>query len=781
MIEINLGVHELVDFILRSGDIDDRYFNNETMKNGSLIHAKYQYSQNSKYESEVFLKGKFIYKEYVFILTGRCDGIIHNKIPTIDEIKTTNSNSLEDFYIKNEKWHLGQAEIYALIYLLNNNLDKINVRLTYLSQIKKKDKLIKKYFYLKDDLIKNVESYFEKYIFFLNEDEKYKRELKISLDNLKFPYDNPRSGQLEISNIVIDSIEKSETVFIEAATGIGKTISVLYGSLFGLKNDSINRVFYLTAKNSGFLPILNQLGIYQNQKLFIRSCVIYSKEKSCINKNKNKKCNPEDCIYARNYYSKLNSIILDCIQNDMIFDEKVILKYALKYEVCPFELSLDLSKISTIIICDYNYVFHPISYLKTYFNDYNENKFKICYLIDEAHNLINRARNMYSTSLSLENINKSLEELNTVKNFKKLKNKIKILRNYIKNSFDNQSLIVKEINDLNYEIVECLTKINDFSKDFKKNNCLSKSLETENLLLSIYQFLTIYKLFDNNFKIYYEKNYDGIALNIYCVDPSMFVNKVLYSNSSILFSGTLTPIDYYKKITLGSNNYNDFSFESPYNHENLKILIDSNISLYYKDRKNTIDKVAKEILTFISYKVGNYLIYLPSFKYLEELKEFFKDLNYNLFFQNDKSINKRNESDLFLNFFQRNNQMNVAFCILGGSYSEGIDIKNNLLNGICIVGVGLPSIDTKNQFLKDYYDENNINGFNFAYTNPGINKVLQAIGRLIRNEKDKGVVLLIDKRYSYKEYKDILNTKYKNITQVNENNLNSYLKEFYKI
>ncbi len=782
MIEINIGVHELVDFILRSGDIDDRYFNNETMQKGTALHLKYQEAQGIKYESEVYLKRRFDYKEYSFTLSGRCDGIIKNKIPEIDEIKSTNLLSLEEFYEKNKEWHLGQVEIYALIYLLNNDLDRINVRLTYLSQIYKSKKLVKKFKYTKDELLNKVNDYFEKYIIYLKEDHKYNDLLNESLKNLVFPYENPRKGQIEISNIVNESIENNKITFIEAATGIGKTISVLYGALFGLKNKKINRIFYLTAKNSGFLSVIEQVKKIKENNLTLRTCIIYSKEKSCISNNKKKKCNPEDCVFAKNYYSKLNAAILDCLQNDYLFDYETILKYALKYEICPFEFSLDLSKLCTLIVCDYNYVFHPISYLKSYFDSYdNESKdYNICYLIDEAHNLINRSREMYSSKISLSDIKKALKEIDKSKNLKQIKNNLNVVKKHFE-SIKNTGNKVIEVDLLETNIYDSLNKINDLSKDFKRNNYLKESLNIEDLLLKIYQFITIYKICDEKFKIYYEIENNDVTLNVSCLDSSSFINKILYNRPAILFSGTLTPINYFKKITLGSEDYENYSFDSPYDENNLKILIDSSISLYFKDRDNTMKSVVNEIFNFISYKIGNYLIYLPSFKYINDLKEYFKDLNYNFFFQDNNSLNKIEEKDFFMNFFKNNNQMNIAFCVLGGSYSEGVDIKNNMLNGICIVGVGLPSINYKNELLNKYFNDLELNGFNFAYTNPGINKVIQAIGRLIRNEKDKGIVLLIDKRYSFNEYKQIFNKKFKNIENINKNNINYYLKEFYKI
>ena len=603
-----------------------------------------------------------------------------------------------------------------------------------------------------------------------------------------FPYQNKRKGQDEISEITYNTILNNEKVFIEAATGIGKTISTLWGALKGLKEDKINRIFYLTAKNSGFTPVLDQINKLKDQKIDIRTTIIYSKEKSCINKSEIKRCNPDECEFAKGYYSKLNEILLEMIKNHSIFDDKTILEYALKYEICPFELSLDLAKISSIIVCDYNYCFHPISYLKRYFDEGSDKSYigegenpdyKFVFLIDESHNLVTRSRAMYSSKLLRSDFEKALKELSKGKNLAKFKNAIKSA----KSTFD---LFEKEIDESKKKEVEYLDEvlysklalINEQFKDFKKLNYIKKKKDTEDLLLKVYQFLTIYQTFDDNFKLYYLKENDDVSLNLICLDASRFINKFLYNKSAIFFSGTLTPIDYYKKVTLGNSDYKDYSFESPYESNNLNLMIDNTISLFYKDRDKTIGTIANEILNFVSYKVGNYLIFLPSFQYLKLLKSYFEDLNYNFFFQGEIS-NKKEEKEIFFNFFSKNNEMNIAFCVLGGSYSEGIEIKNSL-DGICILGVGLPSICIENEYLKEYFNNNELNGFDFAYTNPGINKVMQAIGRVIRSEEDRGSVLLIDKRYGYSTYKQIFQEKYKTIKKV-DNNISSYLKEFYKI
>lgn len=770
---ISLSVHDLVDFILRKGNIDDRYFNKSTMQEGTSIHIRYQNSKKSNYFKEVFLSKEILYKDYIFNIFGRCDGLILNKIPIIEEIKSTNYDDLELFYNENKEWHLGQAQVYALIYLLNNNLDKIKVKLTYISQNNYKNKIYKIFTYSKDELSEIVNEYFNIYLSFYLNNLNYQNALINSVNSFKFPYSNIRNGQLDIVNLVSKCIKNNERIFIEASTGLGKTVSILYGAIQGFKNKKIDKIFYLTAKNSGFNSAHDQIKYMISKGLILKSSFIYAKEKICINKEKCK-CNPDFCIYAKNYYSKLKDILSDALLNFDIFDDKTYLYYADKYQVCPFELSLDLSNYSSLLVCDYNYTFNPISYLKRYYD--SDNNYKICYLVDEAHNLASRSREMFSTDLSLFDIESALKEIKKNKILKKLFNKIDKLYTYFKEIYIQKNENVYSFDLLEDDLYMNLLQINEIGKEYNKKDLLSNYEECNNLLLKIYQFITIYELINNNFKIYYEKNKNNLILNIFCLDASNFIHSKVMNSPTVFFSGTLTPNKYYQKIILGDDNYKYFYFESPYNPNNLKIFIDDKTSLFYKDRSSTINHVVYEISKFISFNIGNYIIFCPSFEYLQNLKKYFVGLNYNLFFQGDND-DKFIEKNKFFDFFKRNSEMNLAFCVLGGSYSESIDLKNGIIDGEIIIGTGLPSINIRNNFIKEFYDKNNINGFDFAYTNPGINKIFQAIGRIIRGENDKGIVFLIDKRYSYKYYKEFIESKFKN-NLIIKNDLDQCIKHF---
>lgn len=782
MIKIELSVHDLVDFILRTGNIDSRVFNVETMNEGSRLHKIYQDKQKN-YQSEVYFKHEFINHDFLYVLNGRADGLFSDEEgnPVIDEIKTANTN-LKKFHKENKKRHLGQAEVYALIYCIKNDVDNIKIKLTYISQI---DNSILEYYYkyTKKQLEKKISSYLDKYSSFLIIQQDFNKLKKKSLKKLDFPFKKTRKGQKEMVDLTYLALKNKENYFFNASTGIGKTMSLLYGSLKGINDELNDKTFYLTAKNSGFNSIIDALNILYDKKLRLKSIVITAKDKICINKDNKKACNPDECPFAKEYYSKLFDIINYSLLNYDFFTKETILKIAKDYQVCPFELSLDLSLKCDFIICDYNYVYDPSAYLKRYFDDSNSKNNLI--LVDEAHNLVDRSRAMYSASISKIDILKAIKELNKVKRNKLKNTLIKIIEKLDEYSNDLEDNEVKTLSLLPDELLRLIERFKNSYLEFKKNNLADKTIEIDNLSLSFFRFLTVYDLYnDIDFRINVKKTND-IVLAINCLDASQFISFISKNQrSSIFFSATMKPINYYKKLILNDEDISDFNFESPFNKDNLKVLVNDKISLKYKDRNLTISNVVFEINEFIKNKIGNYIVFLPSFEYLTKVKEIVENSNvysfYEMIFQR-KDMNSEEKEQFLDDFKVEPSKTHLAFCVLGGSFSEGVDLISTRLIGTIIVGVGIPSICYENKQLAAYFDEKEINGFEYVYTYPGINKILQAVGRIIRSENDKGMTLLIDKRYSQRNYKFLFSEIFKNYLFIkDEDDIAKEVEKFYK-
>lgn len=784
MITLSLSVHQIVDFLFRSGDIDDRIYNTSSMLEGTRLHKFYQDRQGNNYLKEYYLKYIFYVDDYELIVDGRSDGIILGPIVTIEEIKTT-VDDLDHFFKENEMWHLAQAEFYAYIYAKNNNLNKINVSLMYFSQ-NKKDRLKKIYNYDFDILEQKIYCYLNDYLSY-QKTFLIKESLRDeSLKNLSFPFPFIRNGQNELIESTIECVLNHTSNFVEASTGIGKTISTLYGSLCLMKDKRIDKIFYSTPKNSGFLSAINALNIFKNKDVRLTSVEIIAKDKACFNKKRIGKCNPDECKFTIGYYDKLKEVIKEIVLNNDIIDANLIKKYAIKYKMCPFELSLDLSLLADVIISDYNYLFDPISQLKRYFES-PDKQYKMIALIDEAHNMVNRSVDMFSSILSSSSFFKALTDLKKIRNkqIMKIYNSLEEYFNYyLEFDFSEQKEFI--LDSLNIDFVLRLKKYNEEIKKYRLKHKKFKSENVDNFNRDLYRFLLIYDYYikyKDQYKLFIRsEKEDEITLNMMCLDASKFiVSSLNHFEGSIFFSATLSPIDYYINLIVNNNNnVKTLSLPSPFKKENFKVLVDNSTSFIYKDRLLTIDKIRDYILTFSKKRKGNYMVFCPSYKYLETLKLVLKDDDLNIIYQEKNMTNV--SKDLFLNEFKEKvNKTTVGVVVLGGIFSEGIDLVGDRLNGVIILGIGLPSISFENELKKEYYNSLSYNGFEYAYINVGINKITQALGRLIRSENDKGIALLIDYRYKNNTYIPLFNDKWSNHKVIkNKYELEDELDKFYK-
>jgi Rad3-related DNA helicase len=778
---VNLGVHDIVDFLLKSGDIDSRYFNGETMREGSEMHRSFQKEQDASYASEVALSMDYFCDVFEYHITGRADGIkFEDGEYTVDEIKSTNGD-LEKFFMTNEKRHLGQAQFYALMLARERELRKVKVTLTYLKQ-EARDKMVKRYIFTREDLEETIKSYLESYSTFLTIIARRKRMFLSSLRTLRFPFSEMRKGQDVLIEKSYETSRDGLEEFVEASTGIGKTISTIYGALDSFRDEKIDRLFYLSAKNTGFLNATNAMKIFTKGGLSSITTEITAKEKICLNEGKIARCNPLDCPYARNYYSKIAEVLKSSLYGDTLFDKEKILSIAKENFICPFELSLDLASYSDIIVCDYNYVFNPTSYLKRYFDE-TDDSHDIYLLIDEAHNLIDRGRDMYSASLSKRSLLAAFKKLKKAK-VKKLEKSIVKLKSDLElfNSFEMEGNF-EELQSFDEEFLDNLSSFNESLKSYAEEpNYISDEL-VDDASRGIYKFLLIYSLFKDDpsrYSLYVEKGED-IFLNIRCLDASCYIKeRCLPLHGVLFFSATLSPSEYYEKLVMGSSIYPFKEIPSPFSQDNFRVLIDATTSIFYKDRDKTMDKVAKECETFVKGKMGNYIIYCPSFEYLKKLAEIFEEDEFDCIYQAPNMNTKEREG--FLSSFKENpSNTIVGVAVLGGSFAEGIDLVGNRLIGIVVIGVGLPMISFENGLIKRYYDEANMDGFSYAYSYVGYNKVMQAVGRLIRTESDRGMALLIDARYKGRLYKKLFSETRPNSRFISsESDIASEIEEFYR-
>ncbi|CAI3252402.1 ATP-dependent DNA helicase [Enterococcus cecorum] len=742
-----VSVRELVAFVHNEESIDNRKQSNHTALEGSKIHRKLQQSMDENYQSEVSLKTVYQGKQFDIQLEGRCDGIWQkeNQI-IIDEIKT-GEHTFEQLEDATLQLFMAQAKIYAYIYALQEKLEEVVVMVRYFcTQDEKIDEYQNQYSFDElNDYYQETMKEYEKWLIFL---DKYRQNRQKKLQALQFPYNNYRKGQRELSVAVYRTLSQEKCLFMEAPTGTGKTLSTLFPALKAMGEYNQGRIFYLTAKTITRQVALDTMKLFEEQQSEIKTIEISAKEKICFMNEC--KCNPDYCPFAKNYYQKQKLAIWDLLNNGHFYSREQISEVAKKYECCPFELSLDLSLYSDVIVCDYNYLFDPQVYLKRFFELEETDSY---FLVDEGHNLISRAREMYSKALSLQ----------LIKDFKKLLPKHhrkhhKILQQFIEYCEESRKLLKdrdylfqKELPD---KLIDLGYRWSEYFRDFLLE--LKDEIPTwlQNLYFDLMSFLKISEYYDDHFSFLVELVNHELQFKIFCLDPAHFIKQKLnFGKGSVLFSATLSPVQYYQNLLVGHTDDLTFRQSSPFNQNQFQVLVADYLPMTYKYRSQVVDSLCELIKKATDIKAGNYFCFFPSFSYMEEVYQRYIQL----YPEAEVLIQSRElkdvEKEAFLaNFQAQNEQVVLGFCVLGGVFSEGIDLKKNRLIGSIIVSVGLPQISKEQEELKRYFDEKNQQGFYYIYQLPGFNKMMQAAGRVIRTEEDRGVILLIDQRFSRKDY-----------------------------
>lgn len=774
---LTLSVHQLVDFLLRTGDIDNRVFNRSSMTEGSRIHTAYQASQGSDYLSEYPLLHRFVIDGVSVTLQGRADGIIKRKSGEfiIDEIKSTVEDLLV-FRNDNFDWHIGQAKCYALLFAIEQNLTSISVRLTYIKQGKEKEKRIEEYYFLRSELEQFVYSLLEDYLDFYNIIFRHIEEKNKSIETLSFPFKKYRAGQRELAKYCYAIARNGGRFFCEAPTGIGKTMSTLYPFIKGSVNDEETKIFYLTAKTSGKESAYNAVELLKEKGLVCNDIVITAKDKICFSKGS--ACNPDECPFAKGYYNKIQAVLKYSLTNYSTFDSETITRIARENEICPFEYELDLSLFSDVIICDYNYMFDPISYMKRYFD---EDATHHLALVDEAHNLIDRSRDMYSATISYKKFSLARKSTRHSKHLR-LKRAFSKLAKLLKEGMEDREDGRHILDHYPSELLNVLEYFTDTCQDINKNEHKEMTKELLDFYLDLNEFVKLSDYYCDKYILYLDI-YDGnIDIHLFCMDASPFIAKTMKKvKGTVLFSATLQPIDYYID-TLGGDKSSDprLILPSPFPIDNLKILVAPKVSVKYKNRETSYTEVSEYINSFIKNKVGNYFIYSPSYEYLEHLMPYLDLKDYEYYIQT-KEMSEEEREAFLLNFKPNPEKTTLGFLVIGGAFSEGIDLVSDRLIGAVIIGIGMPRINFESDKIAEYYKNQELPGHDYAYLNPGMNKIMQAVGRVIRSENDRGAVLLIDERYMNRQYRDLYRAEWQNYEVVlSPKEVEETLEDFFK-
>lgn len=748
LIQISAG--DLSEFCFPQGSLGvmpsvDRMFE------GTRAHKKlqnlYKEDENIKYQHEVPLEIILNYPEFDLKIQGRADGIFFDKKDYfIHEIKST-YNVAETIEKPLKLAHKAQMMIYAYIFAKEQHLSQIKCRLSYFCLI---DEQIVDFDYTFD--FSALEAFLTKmadeYSSLIKSRLDSQKELKKTAKELVFPFEKFRRGQREGAAQIYSAIVKNKNLFLQAPTGTGKTAMALFPAVKYLADDSA-KIFCFSAKNQTMTVTRQALDLMRKKGLKIKSCTISAKSKCCPMEIQD--CSPEKCPYSLDYFEKLHKALPETLEEDDYSPEN-IKAFSEKYQICPYELSLELSLESHVIICDYNYLFDPVVYLRRFF-DFDD---KYIFLIDEAHNLIDRGRDMYSFTLyqkDLREIKKLFpKEHKLYKSFSKILTQLnKLIKSYKENG------VLDDIKNLIFAILNNNDAINEVSQ---------KSvvpIEAVFFQKELIRFVTLTDFFDCELFKFYAND---TSLILECIDPSkMLENSIKKSFSTVLYSATLTPYEFYKNSILPESEVFGFSSPYPFDEKNLTVLADYSVDTRYNNREKYFEIIAQKIEKIKNSAKGNIMVYFPSYKFMNEVALFLED---QVIIQ-PADMDSTSREDFLNNFTPESNI--CAFAVMGSHFGEGIDIKN--LKGIVIVGVALPQFNEARSHIQEHFEKKYQKGFEYAYVYPGINKVCQASGRLIRNENDKGFIILMDNRF--RNYKNLL-PEHWNIKEIkNYDDLNLYL------
>lgn len=780
---VRISVRNLVEFILRSGDLDNSRGSSgdkEAMLKGGRLHRKIQRSMKGNYQAEVSLKKESEYEDVIIQVEGRADGIFtEDGAVYIDEIKGTYGKVSE--MEAPVPVHRAQAMCYGLIYGEKEGLLEIGIQMTYSHLETEETRRFREIFSM-EELENWYQNLLDAYHRWIAYSLSWKKERNASMKDLQFPFPY-REGQREIVSGVYHTVSSGKTLFVQAPTGVGKTMSAIFPSVRAIGEGKGETLFYLTAKTITGTVAQEAFHILREKGLKFKVTAITAKEKLCFLDTP--ECTPEKCPYAKGHFDRVNDAVYELWTTEEVYSREVIRAHAEKWQVCPFEMCLDLSIWVDGIICDYNYAFDPNVHLKRFFGENISGDY--IFLIDEAHNLVERGREMYSARVSrqavltlrkkirkqfpklarsLDKANRQMQELE--ENLKASGNTYQIL--------DNPGVLPITFLTISGELEEILEEKNP-EEELRK--------EILEFYFCVRDFLNVSELVDENYVVYTENcEEEDFQMRLFCVNPAVNLNEYLKKGrSAVFFSATMYPMLYYRELLTTETDAYGIYVQSPFSRENRRILIGSDVSSRYTRRNySEYHKIAEYISRCVWQHQGNYMVFFPSYRLMEDVYQVYEDefsVDWVRCIRQNSSMTEQ-EREGFLEEFQSRKGTLVGFCVLGGIFSEGVDLTGESLIGAIVVGTGLPQIGSEREILKEYYDRKNHRGFDYAYRYPGMNKVLQASGRVIRTKDDKGVILLLDERFLGRDYADIFPREWQDRSCCRLDTVEQALTDFWK-
>lgn len=776
---VRISVRNLVEFILRNGDLvsGSGTSDKEAMLKGSRLHRKIQKQMGSHYQPEVSLKKDTEYADLILRVEGRADGIfLQDEQFCIDEIKGVYKKLelMEEPVLV----HRAQALCYAWIYLDAHDMEKIDIQMTYAHL---DTEVIKRFreTLTRAELKQWYEELTDSYHKWLAYQIEWRKKRNESMENLEFPFAY-RKGQREMVSGIYHAISKKEQIFIQAPTGVGKTMSAVFPAVRAIGQGMAETVFYLTARTITRTVAQDAFEILRDRGLLFKVITITAKEKLCFCDKL--ECDPEKCPYAKGHYDRINDAVYELWTTEQSFDRETLLRHAKKWQVCPFEMSLDLAIWMDGVICDYNYVFDPKVCLKRFFGENVSGNY--LFLIDEAHNLVDRGREMYSASICLNDV---IETRKFVKPYsQKLWKKLGKVKKQMEELRQNcgEWKVQENAGVLPISLLSVQGELDQLLEESPTQEVVDGILD---FYFEVRDFLNISELVDDNYVVYTAFDENGrFYMKLFCVNPAENLQKCLdKGNSTVFFSATLLPLQYYRKmLSTRSENFGMY-VESPFEQKKRCLMICRDVSSKYTRRGyEEYRKIAEYIARMSWQKKGNYMVFFPSYRLMEDVYQVYQDefsVSWVRCISQHASMTELEREEFLEEFTEETEETLVGFCVMGGIFSEGIDLIGDRLIGAAVVGTGLPQVNCEREILKGYYDEKGEQGFDYAYRYPGMNKVLQAAGRVIRTKEDTGAILLMDERFLNRDYRNLFPREWNDACTCTLGNVEKHLQAFWDV
>ncbi len=788
--KIKVSVRTLVEFIMRSGDLESGSgrMDADAMQAGSRLHRKIQKSMGSNYMAEVPLSIEIPLSDgdesFLLVVEGRADGVIRNQDDSfvIDEIKC----SYRDVTLmqKPEQVHLAQARCYA--YMLGvkegrlgvlqdeaeepdleitdeaqNEEEVFGIRLTYCNIETENIKYFNEEL-SGEELTAWFDALISEYAKWAVWERRWKKLRNASAKALQFPFPY-REGQKDFTAGVYRSILREKKLFAMAPTGVGKTVSTVFPSVKAVGEGLTDKLFYLTAKTIVRTVAEETFSLLADRGLMFKTVTITAKEKICVLEKP--ECNPFTCPRAKGHFDRVNDALFDMLTNEKNITRELIEAYAEKYTVCPFEFCLDLTLWADAVICDYNYVFDPTVALKRFFAGDGKNNY--VFLIDEAHNLPERAREMYSGTLWKEEF-LSVKRL-LGKQMPKLTKRMEACNKELLRLKRESEAFTEhtEFGALAMCLTRLMTECEEYLKDDKRPG--NERDAVLNLYFEVRHFLAMYDFSDTDYRYYTAYGEDGsFYARVQCMQPARALTEQLKKGkSAVFFSATLLPVRYYMEELGGGEEDYAIYVPSPFAKEQRLVMVGCDVNFRYANRgPRMYEKAAEYILKFTEAKQGNYFVFFSSYRMLQDVAAVLEERlgeaegaglseRTTVLHKQKTNMTEAEREEFLAEFTEESEETHIGLCVLGGIFGEGIDLKGERLIGAVIVGTGLPLVCDERELFRRYYDgqtDSAKDGFSCAYLYPGMNKVQQAAGRVIRTMEDKGAVLLLDDRFAGAQY-----------------------------